>query len=162
MIVQNVIFVLLSIVACVGAFAVVRSANIVHAALYLVVVLGAVSGIYLVIAAEFLAWVQVLIYIGAVMVLLLFGIMLTRSPMGDNDDLDNKNRMPAYVISLSMFVLISTLVLDGGVQANGTLANGRMDALSQSLIFDNVFAFELVGFLLLAALIGAIVLARKD
>ena len=172
MIVQNVIFVLLSIVACVGAFAVVRSANIVHAALYLVVVLGAVSGIYLVIAAEFLAWVQVLIYIGAVMVLLLFGIMLTRSPMGDNDDLDNKNRMPAYVISLSMFVLISTLVLDafsndkkiaiGGVQANRTLANGRMDALSQSLIFDNVFAFELVGFLLLAALIGAIVLARKD
>ena len=172
MVTQNVIFVILSVVACVGGFAVVRTPNIVHAALYLVSVLAAVAGMYLLIAAEFLAWVQVLIYIGAVMVLLLFGIMLTRSPMGDNVDLDNKNRIPAYVVSLGMFALITTLIVKafdnkdkiaiGGAEANGTLSNGRMDALSKSLIFDNVFAFELVGVLLLAALIGAIVLARKD
>jgi len=172
MVTQNVIFVLLSIVACVGGFAVVRTPNIVHAALYLVAVLAAVAGMYLLIAAEFLAWVQVLIYIGAVMVLLLFGIMLTRSPMGDNEDLDNANRLPAYTVAISMFVVITALILDafnndkkiaiGGVEANGTLANGKMSALSKSLIFDNVFAFELVGVLLLAALIGAIVLARKD
>lgn len=106
------------------------------------------------------------------MVLLLFGIMLTRSPMGDNEDLDNKNRIPAYIVSLATFALISTLIIKAfdnkekiaisGTSVNSTLANGRMDALSNSLIFDNVFAFELVGVLLLAALIGAVVLARKD
>ena len=59
-----------------------------HAALWLVVTLGSLAGCYLLLAAEFVAWVQVLIYVGAVVVLLLFGLMLTRAPIGDSDDLD--------------------------------------------------------------------------
>ena len=65
-----------------AAIGVVRSQNVVHAALYLVVVLGGAAAQYILLAAEFVAWVQVLIYIGAVIILFLFGIMLTRAPMG--------------------------------------------------------------------------------
>jgi NADH-quinone oxidoreductase subunit J len=78
----EVIFLLLGLVAVGSALLVVTTRNMVHAALWLVVTLGAVAGCYLVLAAEFLAWVQILIYVGAVVVLLLFALMLTKAPTG--------------------------------------------------------------------------------
>ncbi len=172
MVIQNIVFFLLAAVACAGAIGVVRTTNVVHAALHLVAVLAATAGLFLLIAAEFLAWVQVLIYIGAVTVLLLFGIMLTRAPMGKNDDLDNDSRLPAYIVSLGMFALLTALITDaftsstkiviGGSEASATLANGQMSALSKTVLYDYIFPFEVVGVLLLAALIGAVVMARKD
>lgn len=171
MVVQNIVFWILAATCCIAAIGVVRSPNVVHAALYLVAVLAGVAGMYLLIAAEFLAWVQVLIYIGAVTVLLLFGIMLTRAPMGDTD-LDNKTKLPGIAISTGMFALMVALILDafdknkkiiiGGRGATKTLLNGQMSALGDSTLYTYVFAFELVGILLLAALIGAVVMARKD
>ena len=74
---------------------VVTTRQIVHAALWLVVSLGAVAGCYLVLTAEFVAWMQVLIYLGAVVVLLLFGMMLTQAPIGRVDDLTGGNRVAA-------------------------------------------------------------------
>ncbi len=74
------VFVLLSLVALGSALLVVTTSNLVHAALWLVVTLGAIAGLFLVLAAEFVAWVQVLVYVGAVVVLLLFALMLTRAP----------------------------------------------------------------------------------
>jgi NADH-quinone oxidoreductase subunit J len=172
MVVQNVIFFILAGIICVSAVGVVRTKNIVHAALFLVTVLAGVAGLFLLIAAEFLAWVQVLIYIGAVTVLLLFGIMLTRAPMGKNEDLDNDSKIPAIAVSVGMLGLLVALIVDaydssnkiaiGGKEATKTLANGRIDALGDSILYQYVFAFELVGVLLLAALIGAVVMARKD
>lgn len=172
MVTQNIIFFILAGVSCVGAIGVVRSSNVVHAALYLVSVLAAAAGLFLLIAAEFLAWVQVLIYLGAVTVLLLFGIMLTRAPMGKNDDLDNESKLPAYAVAFGMFGLLSALIVDafsnqtniqiGGSGATKTLLNGQMSAMSKSVMYNYVFAFEVVGVLLLAALIGAVVMARKD
>ena len=72
-----------------AAIGVVRSQNVVHAALYLVVVLAGAAAQYILVAAEFVAWVQVLIYIGAIVILFLFGIMLTRAPMRSDSTLDN-------------------------------------------------------------------------
>lgn len=172
MVTQNIIFFILAGISCVGAIGVVRTSNVVHAALYLVSVLAAAAGLFLLIAAEFLAWVQVLIYLGAVTVLLLFGIMLTRAPMGKNDDLDNDSKIPAYVVAFGMFGLLGALIVDafnnqtkikiGGSGATQTLLNGQMSAMSKSVIYDYIFPFEIVGVLLLAALIGAVVMARKD
>ena len=78
----QLVFLLLGAVAVGSALLVVTTRNLVHAALWLVVTLAAVAGVYLVLAAEFVAWVQVLIYVGAVVVLLLFALMLTRAPTG--------------------------------------------------------------------------------
>ena len=80
--VVEVLFVLLGLVALGSALLVVTTRHLVHAALWLVVTLGALAGCYLLLTAEFVAWVQVLIYVGAVVVLLLFGLMLTRAPIG--------------------------------------------------------------------------------
>ena len=81
MVAQNVAFWILAISMAGAAIGVVRSQNVVHAALYLVVVLAGAAAQYILLAAEFVAWVQVLIYIGAIVILFLFGIMLTRAPM---------------------------------------------------------------------------------
>lgn len=172
MIAQNVVFFILAITSIAAAIGVVKTTNIVHSALFLVVVLAASAGLFLLIASEFLAWVQVLIYIGAVTVLLLFGIMLTRAPMGKNSDLDNEVKLPAYVVSMGMAGLLIALITNaftsddkiaiGGKYAIQTLENGQMQAMTNPIFYIYVFAFELVGVLLLGALIGAVVLARKD
>ena len=95
---QEYAFTVLAVVGSIGAVAVVTARNVVHAALYLVVTLGAVGGAYLVLAAEFVAWVQILIYVGAIVILFLFGLMLTKAPIG-RDALDNQRRWLGALVS---------------------------------------------------------------
>ena len=101
-------FLLLGLVAIASALLVVTTEQIVHAALWLVVSLGAVAGCYLVMTAEFVAWMQVLIYVGAVVVLLLFGLMLTRAPIGPSEDLTGTQprRLPCSPRSATTAVLV--------------------------------------------------------
>src|SRR5262245_44953900 len=80
---------------------VATSRNLVHCALWLVVTLGALAGCYLLLAAEFVAWVQVLIYLGAVVVLLLFALMLTRAPTGAVPDLTSSNKYVAGLVAVA-------------------------------------------------------------
>src|SRR5687768_9744913 len=89
MVAQNVVFGVLAAVMSVAALRVVTVKNVVHAALYLVLVFAGVAGIFILLASEFVAVVQVLVYIGAIVVLFLFGTMLTRAPIGKDDELDN-------------------------------------------------------------------------
>ena len=110
---QSVAFYILAVAMAVAAIGVVRSQNVVHAALYLVVVLAGAAAQYILLAAEFVAWVQVLIYIGAIIILFLFGIMLTRAPMGNQGgSLDNTQRIAAAVVSLFVFGVITALLVD--------------------------------------------------
>jgi NADH-quinone oxidoreductase subunit J len=114
--------------------------------------------------AEFVAWTVVLVYIGAVVVLFLFGIMITRAPIGrDSADLDHKRRWPAVLVSLATFVTIATATTSAFEDAaipEETIV--RSDQLGDLLFNRWVIPFEVVSFVLLAALIGGIVLARKD
>ena len=87
---QNIGFGIIAAVMIVGALSVVTNRNVVHAALSLVVVMAGAAAQYLLLAAEFVAVTQVLVYIGAVMVLFLFGVMLTRAKLGREADLNNK------------------------------------------------------------------------
>ena len=111
MVAQNVVFWILAVAMVLAAIGVVRSQNVVHAALYLVVVLAGAAAQYILLAAEFVAWVQVLIYIGAVVILFLFGIMLTRAPMRGDTALDNDQRWPAAVVSLFLAGVLGTLLV---------------------------------------------------
>ena len=97
---QNVAFWILAVGMAMAAIGVVRSQNVVHSALFLVVVLAGAAAQYILVAAEFVAWVQVLIYIGAVVILFLFGIMLTRAPMRAAGSLDNNQRLAAAAVAL--------------------------------------------------------------
>jgi NADH-quinone oxidoreductase subunit J len=161
---QEIIFLLLGAVAVGSALLVVTTRQLVHAALWLVLCFGALAGCYLVLTAEFVAWVQVLIYVGAVVVLLLFGIMLTRAPIGRSADLDSGNRLVAAVVALATAAILVTVVVDGFRLAYAPLTPGAGAAreLGASVFSTWVLPFEALSVLLLAALIGAIVLSRTD
>jgi NADH-quinone oxidoreductase subunit J len=161
---QEVAFLILAIIGGLGGLLVVTSRNIVHAALYLVVALASVAGIYLLLAAPFVAFVQVIIYVGAIVVLLLFGIMLTRAPVGRRV-LDNtiRARVGALVVGGGVFAMLTTfLVMAFGGDRIVNRAATATAALGTSIFRNFVLPFEAVSLLLLAALVGAIVLARRD
>jgi len=160
---ENIVFLVISLFLVGSAVLVVTVRNVVHAALLLVVALAGSASLFIMLGAEFVAWAMVLIYIGAVVVLFLFGIMITRAPTGrDSVGLDHKRRWPAALVAAATFATIAT----GTTLAFGTekIPEGVVgtDLLGDSLFGRYVIPFEVVSFVLLAALIGGIVLARKD
>ena len=159
------VFVLLALVAVASAVLVVTTRNMVHAALWLVVTLGSVAGVYLVLAAEFLAWVQVLIYVGAVVVLLLFALMLTKAPTGPQPDINARRVVPSAVVAGLVGALLVTTVVSGfsGVEIDLDRTVVGSAHTTGATVFERwVLPFEVLSVLLLAALIGAIVLSRGD
>jgi NADH-quinone oxidoreductase subunit J len=164
---QNVAFWILAVTMAAAAIGVVRSQNVVHAALYLVVVLAGAAAQYILLAAEFVAWVQVLIYIGAIVILFLFGIMLTRAPMRSEGGMDNNQRWAAAVVSLFLFGVVTALFVDayGGKEIklkDRLVVIGNSGTIASSIFRDYLVPFEVVSMLLLAALVGAVVIARRD
>ncbi len=160
----EVVFLLLSLVAVASALLVVTTDNLVHAALWLVVTLSSVSAIYLVLAAEFVAWVQILIYVGAVVVLLLFALMLTKAPTGPQPDLNARQAVPAAVVALLVAGLLGATVVAGFRDTRLDLDDPLVGsaAVTGETIFETwVLPFEVLSVLLLAALVGAIVLSRR-
>ena len=159
---QEYAFLVLALVGGVAALRLVTAKNVVHAALYLVVTLASVGGIYLVLAAEFVAWVQILIYVGAIVVLFLFGLMLTKAPIG-REALDNQQR--GLALSVAVAILAGLIFLFHDAYSWSTKFRPpptATQAVGASIFRHFVLPFEAVSFLLLAALIGAVVLARKD
>ncbi len=160
---QNVFFYIFAIIMVFSALKVVTTDNIVHAALFLVVVLAGVAAQFILLGAEFLASTQVLVYIGAVVVLFLFGIMLTRAQVGADAELDQPNRWPALLTGSMMFaVLAATLIrtFEDTELPDETVTTTQQ--VSDTIFSQYIVAFEATSVLLLAALIGAIVIARKD
>lgn len=158
---QEWAFVVLGVVGLGAAVRLVTSKNVVHAALYLVVSLLMVGAIYLLLGAEFLGWVQILIYVGAIVVLLLFGLMLTRAPIG-REALDNQQRGLSAIVALGILAGLIFLVQDAFGDEEIVLRPTRIAEAGESLFTEFVLPFEVVSFLLLAALIGAVALARKE
>jgi len=160
---DNVVFLVISLVIVAAAIRVVSSPNVVHAALMLVLALAGAAGLFLMLGAEFVAWTLVLVYIGAVIVLFLFGIMITRAPTGrDPVRLDHARRWPAAVVALGTFVTIATVTTMAFGDRPVEAAVSRSGELGDVLFSRYVIPFEAVSFVLLAALIGGIVIARKD
>lgn len=161
----EVLFWLLGLVALASAVLVVTTRQMVHAALWLVVTLGALAGCYLLLTAEFVAWVQVLIYVGAVVVLLLFGLMLTRAPIGAAEGLDSGNRPAALLVAAGVAGVLVTSVVDafhGAYVDLDEATAGTARVAGDSIFRTWVLPFEALSVLLLAALVAAIVLSRSD
>lgn len=160
----NWVFLAISLVVLITSYRVVTSKNIIHAALYLVGALAGTAGLFLLMSAEFVAWVLVLVYIGAVVVLFLFGIMITRAPTGLDAGLDSNNKAWPALLSVALFAALSW----GTIEAFGSeplITTGDPTAteiLGEAFLGRFVIPFEVVGFVLLAALIGGITIARRD
>jgi NADH-quinone oxidoreductase subunit J len=169
---QNIAFGIIAAATILAALRVVTTKNVIHAALYLVIVLASIGALYILLAAEFVAAVQILVYIGAIVVLFLFGIMLTRAPIGREGGLDNDQRWTALITSLFLAGLLAFVLIDGfGDDELPALEDVSREQLTTArgtgAVGDAIFStylvpFEIVSVLLLAALVGAIVLARRD
>ena len=192
MLFQDVVFWILSVMAVVGALGVVMVPDLFRAALLLIVVFIAVAGFFVLLSAEFLAVVQVLFYVGAIAILIIFAVMLTRDVQHGN--LPNRMQMPAAVLAALLFAALVAVAVDtqweflpaeqqervdlvqtsavttltgdvlteAGITGPEEQAEVQNAGLADLLISDYVLPFEAVSLLLLAALIGALVLVRPD
>ena len=191
MLVQDIVFWILSLMAIVGSLGVVLVSNLFRAALLLILVFVAVAGMFILLSAEFLAVVQILIYVGAIAILIIFAVMLTRDVQRGN--LPNRMHIPAAVFAALLFTALVavavdtkwdflpaehqervelvqvsavTIITDEVLNDEGLCLQEQEEiqesGLADLLISDYVLPFEAVSVLLLAALIGALVLVRPD
>lgn len=163
---QEVVFILIGIATGGTAIMTVTSKNLVHAALFLAVTLSGIAAEFLVLHADFVAMVQLIVYVGAIAVLFLFGLMLTRAPIG-REALDSQNRGLGAAVALALFGVLSSLIVqafrnfsDAGL---AVLPDGPGPVEIGEAIFSTwVLPFELISMLLLGALIGSVLLSRKE
>lgn len=159
------IFLFIALVTLFSAFKVVTISKLIHAALWLILALFGVAATFVLLNASFLAVVQVVVYIGAIAILMIFAVMLTRKVMEDTGPQVNANWGWAALLSLLLFGGLTTLLLKSGAESVALpdlAANfDPIVELGQQLVSPNAYVlpFEVASVLLLAALIGAIVVA---
>jgi NADH-quinone oxidoreductase subunit J len=162
---ENVFFGIIAAVMVFGALRVVTSSNVVHAALWLVSVLAGAAALYILLAAEFVAVTQVLVYVGAVMVLFIFGTMLTRAQIGRETNLNNQGAWPiGLLVALVLGGTLAYVLVDafGKDKLPASPDIQSVQAVSDSIFGPYLIPFWALSFVLLAAMVGAIVLARRD
>jgi NADH-quinone oxidoreductase subunit J len=160
----SIAFWLLAAMSVVGALLVVSLKDIFRSALALVLCLVAVAGIYVTLQADFLAGVQVLVYVGAISILLIIGIMLTRE--AQQGGVTNRFRVPAFLTSIVFLAVLCFVVLWTPWQTSAADPTVPTSAPLGQIFFGNgnnsyLLTVEITGVLLLAAVIGAIAVARE-
>ncbi len=164
--IANWVFLAIALPTLGAAVLVVSAKNIVRAVLALVVTLAGTAALFLMLGAEFVGWTIVLVYIGAVIILFLIGIMITRAPLTKNADLSQpiSMRVPAALLSVILFAVIGGAVAAsfGGAAIPLPDEATTTASIGETLFTNWVIPFEVVSFVLLAALIGGIALARQD
>jgi NADH-quinone oxidoreductase subunit J len=167
---QTIAFFIVALLSVGGALGVVLSRNLIHGALYLIVSLFGGAGMFILLSAPFLAAVQVLVYIGAIAILIIFAVMLTRS-MTNIREIFNRQWWLSAVVAVLLFVLLVVGVIlpvwgEGGTNPNmpvSDVVTTTVD-LGVALVDGNqyVLPFEVASLLLTAAMIGAILIARDN
>jgi NADH-quinone oxidoreductase subunit J len=160
----EVVFIGLAVLTGASGLLAVTSPRVVHCALWLVVCLGSLAGVYLVLGAEIVALVQLLVYVGAVVVLVIFALMLTRAPIEVSRRLDAGpgQRVAAAVAGIGLSVVLAgTLIYAfAGTRVDVQSDRGTADAIGSAIFGGWVLPFELLSVLLLAALIAALAISR--
>ncbi len=161
--IYDLIFYLFALLTIVSALAVVSSDNIVRSAFYLLATFFGVSGLYVLLGADFVAVTQIMVYIGGILILLLFGVMLTSNITHVEIKKGMKSMLPAIVaIGILLGALISMMIDTRWKLNPSTIPQTTSFELGKLLITDYVLIFELLGILLLIALIGAASMARRE
>jgi len=160
---EFIAFISLAIVAIMGGVLLLNLKNVVHMVVAIVFTFVSIAGIYIMLSAEFVATAQILLYSGAITVMMLFGIMMTRH---DDTSEEKTGRLRKFCVFLGVLgfafaVYIGIYNLDFG-QVPTTLHENNTEQIGMALYSKYIIPFELTSVLLLASLFGAIVLAKND
>jgi NADH-quinone oxidoreductase subunit J len=171
MILESIILIVLSVLAIISAIITITHKEPIKSALALIFHFFMLAGVYITLSAQFLAIMQIVVYAGAIMVLVLFVIMLLSNFDNDDEAQKRKNKIKqsfAITISIAMLILIFSAILFANNAIDNTNNNtimssniGSVEAVGKELYSKFLFPLEIVGILLLSAIIGAVMLAKK-
>ena len=160
--IQTVLFWIFSVIGLAGAIGLIFNRNPVYAALSLVLNFFSIAGLYLSLGAEFLAAIQILVYAGAIMVLFLFVIMLLNLQHEQGVSKFDARRGAAFILGLGFAAEMVYVLRDFiGTPAGGQFDMGTVEPIGRALMTEYLFPFEMISVVLIAALIGAIMVARR-
>jgi NADH-quinone oxidoreductase subunit J len=161
---RDIVFTIVGVITAVSGLLAVTTRHLVHAALWLLVCLGSLAGCYIVLGQELVGIVQLLVYVGAIVVLVLFALMLTRAPIGPQADIDAPGwqRFAATVLGAATAALIGALALPviGDTVVDLDTPTTTTPQIATAIFGSWVWPFELLSVLLLVALIGAFAVSR--
>lgn len=159
----DIIFYLFALITLVSAGFVVTTRNVIYSAFFLLFTFFGVAGIYVLLAADFIAVVQIMVYVGGILILLLFGVMLTNKMTNVDIRTGASNLLPASIVTgILMGAVISVMIYTDWKIQPTEAPNTTIRELGKLLLTDYVLVFELLGLLLLVALIGAASIARRE
>ena len=155
------VFIILAITTVLSSIYVVTSKNLVRSAVSLFFTLFGMAGFYIMLYADFIAGAQILIYVGGVLVLIIFGVMLTNKMDKPSIANSSQNQIIAGLVSVVFFIIQVIVILTTPWENNGVVLDETVKEIGRILMKEYILPFEIVSILLLAALIGAATLARK-
>ena len=161
---QQVVFIILSAIALIGALGVVLNRRLFRSALFLVLSFVGVAGFYILLEVELLAMIQLLVYVGAIAILIIFAIMLSRQAMVADDKVLNEQWILGGLAAVALCVaLVYVLVQVNWPVVETAVPANSIQRLGESLVNPNGFVlpFEVASVLLLVALVGAVIIARE-
>ena len=162
--VSQVVFIILSSVALVGAVGVVIDRNLFRSALFLILSFVGVAGFYVLLEAELLAMIQLLVYIGAISILIIFAIMLSRRMMSSEFQARNEQWLYGLLAAVALFAILAfVLLMVSWPTAEAEVMSDAISELGQALVQPDQYllVFEVASVLLLVALVGAVIIARE-
>ncbi len=156
-------FYIFAAITLVSAWFVVTTRNVIYSAFFLLFTFFGVAGIYVLLAADFIAVVQIMVYVGGILILLLFGVMLTNTITNVDIRTGASNLLPASIATgILMGAVVSVMWYTEWKIQPTAAPNTTIKELGRLLLTDYVLVFELLGLLLLVALIGAASIARRE
>ena len=161
--IERIGFGIIAAVLLLSALRVVSAKNLVHGVLWLAVLLSITAVLFVFLGAPFLAGIQILLYTGGVITLMLFGVMLTRRHEGVHieNEAAPRRRLPGLIVAVVLFGLLSVATYTTESLPTGGGEPPSVERIGESFLTEQVLAFEVLSLLLLAAMIGAIVIARR-
>ncbi len=157
----EILFYIIIAVACFSAGFILFTNNILYAAFSFVVTLLCIAAIYIFSNAEFIAVSQIMIYVGGIIVLIIFGIMLTAKTKDDKAVVGSHNKFLALISSLAIFVMLVSVIGAINFTKHKLVSGSNLQKIGEGIMTDYLLPFELAAVLLLIALIGATVIASK-
>lgn len=159
--VTSIVFYAVAALILFSALKMVLSTNLVHSALFMAATFACIAIVYILLNADYLAMVQIMVYVGAITILFVFGIMLTKREYMEKSTQFNRYKIYGAFVSVALFIVFVVNIFNAKfVLSTVALEGSTINNISSLLLYDYAIAFQVVGVLLLVATIGAIVIGR--